>query len=508
MLRFLAAIFAVTVMLTTLAGTAHADPVTVSATADGMASAGSPTTVYGDTSETRIAGNDASFTKISYFSFDVPERVTAATLRLFAAGSQPDTTIGLHLVTAGAYSETTTNWNNRPTIGAQLATFPARANAWSEVDVAPYLPASGPVTFALTRLSKNKGKDNLFATRTNPTPANRPVLALEVDPGPPPPPDTEAPSTPTDLAAIPAGTSLKVDLTWSASTDNVGVTGYRVWRDGTPLGDTTTTNFADPTVQAEQTYSYTVAAFDAAGNTSAASNPVSVTVPPPPPGQLLFEATPEAGGLGGWCYSHSAVPVGIEAAADGAPARDGTHSFYTEVQDGVLIYSTERSEWSNGPNACSNYWFAAGDETWTAVSVFPAADFPTFSHWSLVTQWKEPDGGTPPQQISLQNDTWAMVGSDTISPRPKFTFGTIQRGQWNDFIVHHKWSSDPTVGFVEVYFQGQLALPKTFTRTIDNNNPLFLSAGQYRDKTPTTGTGRMWLDAIKVGTTREIVRQP
>jgi hypothetical protein len=235
-------------------------------------------------------------------------------------------------------------------------------------------------------------------------------------------------------------------------------------------------------------------------------NPEPEPEPPPPAGgDVLWQATPEAGGLGGWTYLHSAVSVGITSAASGAPVRNGTHSFYSEVRDGVTIFGTERSEWANGPGESTNYRYAPGDETYTAVSVYPASDFPTFSHWSLVTQWKGPYEGTPPQQISLISDQWAIVGSGQVSPRPRLVFGTIQRGAWNDFIVHHRWSSDPTVGFVEVWFNGVLALPKTFLKTCDTTTPLFLDVGMYRDSGPTTGTARMWIDAIKIGLTKAAV---
>ena len=105
--------------------------------------------------------------------------------------------------------------------------------------------------------------------------------------------DTQAPSAPTDLSAT--ATAGRVALAWTGSTDNVGVTGYRVIRDGaaiTTVGPSTTT-YADTTVAPATTYSYTVRAFDAAGNTSAASNTATVTTPAPS-GQLTFAPTDDA----------------------------------------------------------------------------------------------------------------------------------------------------------------------------------------------------------------------
>ncbi len=93
-------------------------------------------------------------------------------------------------------------------------------------------------------------------------------------------PDTSPPSVPTGLSAV-ATTKPSVTLTWSASTDNVGVTGYTVYRNGTKLTTVgaTTLTYTDSTVVQLTSYSYTVDAFDAAGNHSAQSAAAIVNVP-------------------------------------------------------------------------------------------------------------------------------------------------------------------------------------------------------------------------------------
>src|SRR5206468_3922507 len=97
--------------------------------------------------------------------------------------------------------------------------------------------------------------------------------------------DTTPPSTPTGLTAAVAGSSNPsgANLSWSASTDNVGVTGYIVRRNGVQVATPATTSFADTGLSAATTYTYTVAARDAAGNSSPNSTSVSVTTLPLPP---------------------------------------------------------------------------------------------------------------------------------------------------------------------------------------------------------------------------------
>ncbi len=93
--------------------------------------------------------------------------------------------------------------------------------------------------------------------------------------------DTQPPTAPTNLVAV-APTSTSVNLNWTASTDNIGVTGYRIFRDGTQIQVVTSVSYTDSTVLANTTYSYTVKAIDAANNVSAASNTATVTTPAAP----------------------------------------------------------------------------------------------------------------------------------------------------------------------------------------------------------------------------------
>ncbi len=96
--------------------------------------------------------------------------------------------------------------------------------------------------------------------------------------------DTTAPTTPTLLTADGVAPT-QVDITWSASTDNALLSGYVVFRDGSPIATTTLTNYSDTGLSASTTYSYFVRAFDFVNNYSSSSNALSATTPdnPAPP---------------------------------------------------------------------------------------------------------------------------------------------------------------------------------------------------------------------------------
>ncbi|MCB8964975.1 MAG: fibronectin type III domain-containing protein [Bacteroidales bacterium] len=91
-------------------------------------------------------------------------------------------------------------------------------------------------------------------------------------------PDTQAPTAPANLAAS-GVTSSSANLSWTASTDNVGVTGYRIYRNGSLLTTATGTSYSVTGLSASTTYSFYVKAIDAAGNASSSSNTISVTTP-------------------------------------------------------------------------------------------------------------------------------------------------------------------------------------------------------------------------------------
>ena len=102
-----------------------------------------------------------------------------------------------------------------------------------------------------------------------PTPTPNPTPTPDPSPTPPPPTDTTPPTAPGDLTATVKSETVIV-LAWSAATDDTGVTGYRIARNGNQVATTANLSWTNMVLKPATTYTYTVTAVDAAGNTGPA----------------------------------------------------------------------------------------------------------------------------------------------------------------------------------------------------------------------------------------------
>jgi hypothetical protein len=126
-------------------------------------------------------------------------------------------------------------------------------------------------------------------------------------------PDTVPPSTPANLVGNASTTTA--NLTWTPSTDNIGVAGYNIIRNGVWIANTSQPLYQDVGLNTSTTYNYQVQAFDLAGNTSIATPVVSVstmyTIPPTAPGNVVATAYATQGINLSWSAAQD--PMGISS---------------------------------------------------------------------------------------------------------------------------------------------------------------------------------------------------
>ncbi|MGN6241212.1 MAG: glycoside hydrolase family 6 protein [Cellulosimicrobium cellulans] len=196
------------------------------------------------------------------------------------------------------------------------------------------------------------------------------------------PADTTPPSVPTGLTAV-ATTTTSASVSWTASTDDRGVTGYTVLVDGAAVGTTATTSFTVTGLDAGTSYAVTVRARDAAGNVSAASAPLTVT-------------TDEDGGPGGDDQAPSA-PTGLRvsgvttstvALAWNASNDDTGVTGYRVFRDGTQVAQVTATSYTDTG-------LAAGTAHVYAVRAFDAAGNVSATSGTVTGTTAQDGGGTP-----------------------------------------------------------------------------------------------------------------
>jgi chitodextrinase len=152
-----------------------------------------------------------------------------------------------------------------------------------------------------------------------------------------PAPDTTPPSVPGSLSAA-AVTQNSVTLTWSASTDNTGVSGYTVYNGASSVGSTGATSFTISGLTCGASYTLSVDAYDAAGNRSAKASvaaatsacPAADTTPPSAPTGLAVSSPTQTSITLSWTASTDNVGVaGYGRYRNGSLASSGAGTSYT-----------------------------------------------------------------------------------------------------------------------------------------------------------------------------------
>jgi chitodextrinase len=193
--------------------------------------------------------------------------------------------------------------------------------------------------------------------------------------------DSKAPSVPTGLKGT-AVSSTQINLSWKASTDNVGVVGYTVYVNNTALTTTTAASFRQTGLTPGTTYSYSVSAFDAAGNNSASTAAVSVKTK----ARRLARADFDGNGKSDIVWRNSATGDNamwlMNGAAVASSATFSTIADFAWSIAGVGDFDGDGKAdilWRNATAGVAHVWLMGGSAILSDIAVGSQAD----SAWSV-----------------------------------------------------------------------------------------------------------------------------
>ncbi|MFL5437948.1 MAG: polysaccharide lyase [Myxococcales bacterium] len=244
----------------------------------------------------------------------------------------------------------------------------------------------------------------------------------------------------------------------------------------------------------------------------------------------------------GWCNKQSVRPEQIQVVTDPDPIFEGHNAVRFEVKygDQYRTYSDERSLLSPP----LTLWEDEGNDRWYRWQVLWPQDWVgSYPKWdelgtpssrnnagSIVEWHHDANGGVESGSAPLyfrgedKYITMCLVDQRTSACRETINLAELQRGHWHDFVMHAKWSSDPKIGFLEIWIDGVNVLPKHMASNKYPGMRNYLLIGLYRnahigdpnllypDGTHVYGTdgtpGVAYVDGFVVGRTQESVMPP
>lgn len=250
------------------------------------------------------------------------------------------------------------------------------------------------------------------------------------------------------------------------------------------------------------------------------ASPTVAPSPAPTPGgggsvpvgsRLVYAGNYDTGNLTQWAHIHTRDRVD-------APGNYCTYSICVrnggaghptaarfEVRDGDVpsFGGGERAEvragdWDNSAGA----YVAEGDERWYEFSVKFENNWQNPRHgtssWFMIYQWF-PKAGTskgPAFTVQVMQNNYLELGGAGASVSYRKPIAPIRPGQWVKYVLHVKFSTNPSVGFAEVWEDGKLVVPKHNRPTLESS-PAYIKQGAYRDAA-SSGTQVVWHDDLRV----------
>ena len=179
-----------------------------------------------------------------------------------------------------------------------------------------------------------------------------------------------------------------------------------------------------------------------------------------------------------------------------SPVRQGSYGLRVELRSGDFSNNGNRNE------LVRTVADSEGMDLYYAWSTMFDASYPIANTWQVFTQWHHSGCcGSPPLEFDIDGQTLSL------SRNPPSNSGTVAlwstplvRGVWHDFVLHVVWSSNPDLGFIELWYDGQKAIDGKAVQTLFPGMVNYLKQGLYRDSS-ISAVGVVYHDGMTVGTT-------
>ncbi|ASA24014.1 carbohydrate binding domain-containing protein [Paenibacillus donghaensis] len=268
------------------------------------------------------------------------------------------------------------------------------------------------------------------------------------------PVDTTAPTVPTNVTAT-VQSAASVKVSWTASTDIVGVTGYEIYRNGVKVGTSSTTSYTDTGLSANTSYSYSVKAYDAAANLSLLSAIAKVTTPAGNNVTIYYKqgyATP---------YIHYRPVGGTWTTAPGVAIPASEVAGYNRITINIGSATQLEACFNNGgstwdSNGGSNYLFGTGTWTYTPTGTIqsggPVAPTPTVTPTPTASATPTPTVAPTPTASATPTPTVAPTPTASATPTPTVA-PTPTASTTPSPTASPTPSPTPTAGAVTIYYK-------------------------------------------------------
>jgi subtilisin family serine protease len=264
--------------------------------------------------------------------------------------------------------------------------------------------------------------------------------------------DTQTPTVPIGVKATVISSS-QINLSWNASSDNVGVTAYKVYSsDGQTATLGNLTSYSHTGLRTSTAYSYSIEACDASGNCSAKSSPISATTD-----QLGIQTTLKAGwNLMGWTtmqgYYQGTTPLSTEQASSATMSSNtistvfstlglsSTESFVIVGPEGVVYMPGSPFNTLKKALPGKAYWIYIPSDTTITVpgsTLLPTDQLSLNSGWTQIAYWGT-DGVAPATGFNCIDGKYDILVDETgkvyMSGSPFNTLNTLQKNK--GYFIH------------------------------------------------------------------------